>query len=190
MGIRKPNKITRIFDGIIDLCVAFAAVLVLLITLGIASDVTLRFFFNRPIWWMIEVVEYALLWITFLLAAWVLRREKHVKMDIVLKRLKPTVQSLVNIITSVLSAIAFLVLTWFAAAITWESFKMGYVDYAALKPPLAPIQVIIPIGSFLLFILLLRRAHGYWKSWRLARVEEPSCHRADEELQVTHKLQR
>ncbi len=176
MSIRKPNIFARIFDGIIDLLAAFAAVLVVLVTLGIASDVALRFFFNRPIFGLIGFAEYALLWITFLLAAWVLKRDKHVKMDMVLRRLKPTAQSLVNIITSGLSAIALLIFTWYAVAVTWESFKMGYVDYTNLEPPLAPIQVIIPIGSFLLFIQLLRRMRGYWKSLRRARREKPGWH--------------
>ncbi len=173
MSIRKPNKIARIFDGILNFCASFAGVLISLAILGIASDVALRYFFNSPIFGMIEVVEYSLLWITFLLAAWVLRREKHVKMDLVLKRLKPTAQSLVNIITSVLSAIAFLVMTWFAAALAWKSFTMGYPNFTPLAPPLWPIQVIVPIGSFLLFLQLLRMTRGYWKNWRRARAEEP-----------------
>ena len=174
--------LSRLFDRILGAFGAFGAGLIILVTLGIASDVSMRFFFNRPIRGMVEITEYAILWITFLLAAWVLKRDKHVKMDIVLRWLKPTVQSLINIITSVLSAIAFLILTGYAAAVTWESFKMGFLDYTALAPPLWPIQVIIPIGSFLLFIQLLRRTRGYWKNWRQIRTEDPSQHRADEAL--------
>ncbi len=172
--VEPTNKAACARYGILNLSAAFAAVLVILVTLGIASDVTLRFFFNRPIFWMIEITQYAILWITFLLAAWVMRREKHVKMDIVLIRLKPTAQNLLNIITSVLSAIAFLILTWFAAAVTWTNFKEGYPDWTPLAAPLWPIYLIIPIGSFLIFIQLLRRTRGYWKNWRQVRTEEAS----------------
>ncbi len=182
MSIRKSNRITRIFDGSLDLFAVLAAVLLLVGAVGVLGDVASRFFFGRPIWWMIEVTEYVIVWMCFLLAAWVARRGKHVRMDLVVRRLKPGTQSLLNIITSGMSAIVFLVVAWYGTVVTWESFKSGYTDFTSLAPPLAPLQVIIPVGSFLLFIQLLRMTRGHWKIWRRARTEEASWHRADEAL--------
>ncbi len=164
MSIKRPNRIARIFDGILNFSAVLAAALVVLVTLGIAGDVAGRFFFNRPIFAMIEIAEYSLVWITFLLAAWVLRREKHVKMDIVLIRLKPTVQRLLNIITSALSAIAFLIITWYAVVVTWRLYTTNYHDWTNLQPLLWPIYLIFPIGSFLVVLQLLIRIRGYWKN--------------------------
>ncbi len=174
MNIRKPNIITRIFDRTLGLFIVFAAVLIVFIALGITTDVALRYFWNSPIEWMTEVTEYALLWLCFLVAAWLLRSEGHVKMDLIVNQLKPRTQSLVNIITSIISTVAVLVLTWYGAVQTWASFKGGYAEVTALGPPIAPIMAIIPIGSFLLFIQLLRRTYGYWQNWRVLRTEEPS----------------
>ena len=181
MNIRKPNKITRIFDRTLDLFSIFAGALVVFIALGITTDVALRYFWNSPIFWMTEVTEDALLWICFLVAAWLLRSEGHVKMDLVVSRLKPGTQTLINIITSVISTVAVLVLTWYGGVQTWASFKGGYAEVTPLGPPIAPIQVIIPIGGFLLFIQLLRRTYGYWHSWRVLRTEEPGWPQADKE---------
>ncbi len=169
---RKPNKITRIFDRILGYCAGLGAGIVFFMMLGIVADVTLRHFWNLPIPWMLEVTEYGVLWITFLVAAWLLRSEGHVKMDLVVNRLKLRTQSLVNIITSVFGTIAVLVVTWYAAVVTWDHIKWGTTEWSYLEPLIAPIQVIIPIGSFLLFIQLLRRSYGYWQSWRVSRTEE------------------
>ncbi len=181
MSNKKSSRITKIFDGTLDIFVILAAVLILFIALGIATDVTLRYFWSRPIFWMTEVTEYALLWLTFLVAAWLLRREGHVKMDLLVNRLKPRGQRRINITTSILSAIVCLVIAWDSAMATWESYVKGYIEWTLLEPPTTPIIVIIPIGFSLLFIQFLRRAYGYWSSGRMVQPEEPGRYQAGEE---------
>ena len=50
-------------------------------------EVFLRTFFNRPQEWVMELSEYALLYITFLSAAFVLKKEGHIVVDLVTCRL-------------------------------------------------------------------------------------------------------
>jgi TRAP-type C4-dicarboxylate transport system permease small subunit len=166
-------KATAIFDGTINLLADLASVLIILMMLGISTDVAMRYFFVRPISWMVEIAEHSLLFVTFLGAAWVLKGEGHVKMDIVLNRLKPGTQALLNMITSILGAIICLFLVWYGAQVTWEYFQIGYVIFAVLSIPSAYIIIIIPVGSFLLFIQFLRRSYGYLKSWRASLDKEP-----------------
>ncbi|MFC2047546.1 TRAP transporter small permease, partial [Chloroflexota bacterium] len=122
--------------------------------------------------WVIEVGEYGLLYMSFLGAAWVLRREGHVKMDLVLNRLKLRSQVLLNVITSILGAIVFLIVTWYSAHFTWDLFQLGYIVDAYLDPPKWPIMAIIPVGSFLFSIQFLRRSYGYLRNWRASSNKE------------------
>lgn len=163
------KKLNAIIDGTIGAGAILAAVLVAFVTVAVLLEITMRYFLNRPQVWVLEIVEYCLLFITMLGAAWVLKREGHVKMDIVLDRLKPENQAMVNVITSIIGAVIFLVIAWYGALVTWDNFVRDFWIASELEPPRAPILAIIPIGSFLLFTQFLRRAYGYLRSWRMSR---------------------
>ncbi len=154
-----------VFDNIIGFLVGFVSVLLVLVVFVISLEVILRNLVGRPQTWVIEVAEFSLLFITFLGAAWVLKMDRHVKLDVVLNRLSPKGQGLANIITSMLSAIVCLVITWYSALATWDLFQSGVHAMTPLEPPKAPFMAVVTIGSFLLFIQFLRRTHGYLRKW-------------------------
>lgn len=155
------RKVTRIFDSAVGVLAFCAAVLLVFTMLGVSTDVSSRYFLNRPIPWLPEVTEYSLLYLTFLGATWVLIKHGHIKMDIVLNRLNPGVQHLLNGITSIICAVLCLVIAWYSAESTLENFRIGYFLPTELKPPKFIVLAIIPVGSFLLFIQFLREANRY-----------------------------
>ena len=128
----------------------------------------MRYFLNRPTVWVQEYSEFSLVFITFLCTTWLLKRERHIKVDIVLDKLTPGTQTVVNIITSILGAITFFIVAWYGVAATWEAFAGGVARGGPLQTPTFLILFIIPIGSFLLFIQFLRRAYGYLRERRAA----------------------
>lgn len=160
------TKVTAIFDRAIDSLAALASLIIIFIAVSVSTAVVMRYFLGRPIFWVVEIAGYSLLYITFLTAAWLLKKEGHVKMDLLLNRLKPRAQSLLNMITSVISAIALLIVVWYSARATWEYFINDYYVPGLLEPPQWAILIIIPIGSLLLSIQFLRRTYGYLTNWR------------------------
>lgn len=169
-------KISTIFDHTIKLSVILAMLVLMSILLIITAQVVLRLFGYTTIW-VNEVTEYFLLYIVFLGTAWVLKKEGHIKMDLVLVRLRPRAQVLLNIITSILCAIICLAIVWYGAKITWEFFQIGYIGPGLLRIPQAPIVVIIPVGSLLLFIQFLRRTHGYLGRLKMVTDKEQGLQR-------------
>ncbi len=155
------TKVIAVFDRVIDIVAILAAVGIVFMMLVVSAEVVMRYFFGRPLIWVMEVTEGTLLYITFLVAVWVLRREQHTKMDIVLTRLSPISQDVLNIITSIISAFICLLLTWYGARVTWQHLVGGIFTETAMEFPMAPLLVIIPVGSFLLFIQFLRRTYSY-----------------------------
>lgn len=166
------KKFTSFFDRIINFMAVLAGILLLFSILSITLEVTLRYFLDRPIGWVIEISEYTLLYITFLVAAWVLKKEGHVRMDVVLNWLNPKIQSVMNMITSGISAIVCFILTWYGIKVTWELFETGYFTPTILELPKFIIIAIIFIGSVLLLIQFLRRTYGYLSIWRACRDKE------------------
>lgn len=161
------RKATTIFDGIVNLMAFVAAATLIFIALSVCFGVVMRYFFGRALIWVPEVNAYTLVPVTFLSATWLLRREKHVAMDILVERLSPKVQLSVDITISIICAIMFLVITWYGAGATWDAFQRGDYDYrSVLRIPTFYVLTIVLVGSFLLFIQFVRRARGYLRSWR------------------------
>lgn len=158
------TKIAGWSDFVMHVLFVLAGSLVVSVMLIICFGVVMRFFLRAMQDWTFEVVEYALLYITFLGAAWVLKEEGHVKMDLVLNKLGPNARAILNIITSSIGIIIFSLLTWFGMKVTWEYFLGGVSRLTILRPPLFTILAIIPIGCFFLLIQCFKRTAGFFEN--------------------------
>ncbi len=163
--MKLARKLSIIFDRTIEVMAILAGILLIFMMLSISVAVVSRYLLARPISWIIESSEYILVYITFLVAAWVLRGEGHVKMDIVLNRLNRRAKSLINIITSAIGIGVCFILTWFGARVTWQFFQSGYFTPGVLEYPKFTLIAIIAVGSFLLLIQFVRRTYGYLRKW-------------------------
>ncbi|MBW2609472.1 MAG: TRAP transporter small permease [Deltaproteobacteria bacterium] len=160
------HKISDIFDGVLSLFGTLAVILITFDMLIVSALVVMRYILKRAPTWVIEFTEYSLLYITFLGAAWLLKGEGHVKMDLVISSLRPRTQAILNTITSVACAVVCLIVVWFGVKVTWNHFQTNYLLPTILRPPSYLIVCIIPIGCFMLFIQFLRRAYRYLGEFR------------------------
>lgn len=164
MKFRK--RFWTVFDVALNVMTFVAGVLLLLIMLTISANVALRYIFHRPVGWSIEVSLYLLIFIAFLVIAWVLREEGHVKMDIVTLMLKESMRDLVDTITSAINTVISIIITFAAAKVTWDLYESDYFTPTILMMPKWIFVAIIAFGFFMLSIQFMRRTHGYLKRWR------------------------
>jgi len=149
-------------DRVIDGMAWIAGLLLLFMMFSICYEVILRYFLFRPPAWVTEISEYILLYTTFLGASWLLKREGHVKVDVILSRLGSRGQKIFNMITSMLGVIICCILVWFGAEMTWDYYCQGIPVIKSLSVPKFLLLGIIPIGSFFLVIQFIRQVHGFW----------------------------
>ena len=162
-----------IYDKILDLLVVFATFLVIFDTVIVSIDVLMRSAFGTTWKGFFEIAEYSLLWMAFLGAAWLLRINGHVRVDLILSRLKPKPKVMISIVSSIICALVFMVIIWYSAKITLHDFQVGFTLSSLLTPPKWPVEIIIPIGSLLLLIQLLRNIYEHLKNWiSLSRGEQ------------------
>ena len=154
------------FDRILNILAIAAGLLLLLIMILVCLDVGLRYLFNRPLGWVTEIGSYVLLYVTFLVAAWVLRGEGHVAMDMITNLVSPKIQSMVKAVTSAISALVCLVLAWFGFKVSWDLLWSGYFTPTMLELPKWFLTAVIFLGFFLLFIQFIRRTITSLKNWR------------------------
>ena len=164
--LRSIEKASVAFDYVLGALVYLAAAILAFITLSVCVDVVLRTIGARPLPWVLEFTQYALLYMPFLCAAWVLKNERHVTSDLLLSSLSKKTQAELNAVTSVVGGLICLVLTWFGTAVSLEKLRMGSYQPTPMEIPDFPIFVIIPIGSFLLFVQFMRRAWANRMTWR------------------------
>jgi len=158
------SKLNSLFDRTIGFLAILATILLAFVMLIVDWEVVARYFLKRPSSWMLEVVEFTLLYICFLGAAWLLKEEGHIKMDLVLSRLNPKAQLWLNVITSLLGAIICFITTWYGVKVSWDLHQSGQYFATFLKPPKYIIVGIVPVGCFLLSIQFLRRTYGFLRA--------------------------
>jgi len=165
-GVSTVNgkKFVRFFDHILDISVVLATIMTIAAMLLVCTEITMRYFMGQPLMWVIDVCTILLVYITFLGSAWLLRADGHVRMELVINRLSKRQGAIVNTITSGISVIVFMVLTWYGAKFTWHFAQIGHFLPTNLEPPTYLILLVIPIGSFLLFMQSIRTTVGYVRS--------------------------
>src|SRR5688572_32637383 len=115
----------RLLDVVID---AFALVAVLILVALVACiglEVVMRYFFGQPTRWVNEFSEYALLWLAFLAAPWVLREDAHVKVEMLTEALSPRWRFRFHVATSVAGAAICALFFWVTTGYVMEIRASG-----------------------------------------------------------------
>lgn len=139
-----------------------ACAIFIFVALSICAEVLMRYGFNRPIPWVVEISEYALLWITMLGSAWVLREGGHVRVDILLYFLSGNSLRWCGLLSAASGAVAALVLFVFGARATFTAFIRGSYKTTGIDVPTWMVTIVIPVGGALLLLRFLILFHEYW----------------------------
>jgi TRAP-type C4-dicarboxylate transport system permease small subunit len=121
---------------------------------------------NRPQAWVLEFSEYALLFITFLSAAYLVKIERNVTIDIVIGLLGTRTRQLLCIIQYAIISVVSLVLVYSGTKITLDLYARGVYNPTILQVPMAYLLYIIPVGGF---FILVQSLIGFRASLRTFR---------------------
>lgn len=157
----KMNKITQAVDHAVMLVnrvfVFLAGFLLVSLMLVICGNVLIRFFFDTSWAWSIEVSEYMMLYVTFLVAPWVLRNNDHIAFDLFHSNASPRTQRRLNIVSYILGLLVCVVLTVFGFEVTWDHYVRDVILYNTLLMPKFILLLIIPVSGALMFLEFLKK---------------------------------
>jgi len=169
------SKAEKVFDKIVDYMILAAAILVVAMAVVVSADVILRKTINFTWAPLYEIIEYALLWMTFLGTTAIMRMNMHVRMESLTGQLSLRAQALLSGITSIFSALLAVFILFYTASLTIHDYRTAFRVATILDPLKWPIEIIIPIGFFMLFIQLIRNSKGFFANYRaLSRGEQPT----------------
>jgi len=168
------SKAERIFDKVVDYALLAAAVMVVMMAVVVSVDVILRKTINFTWSPLYEIIEYSLLWMTFLGTTAIMRMNMHVRMESIMGMLSPRAQALLNTITSVVCAILAVWILFYTTKLTVHDYRTHFTVATILNPVKWPIEIIIPIGFFMLFIQVVRNTRTFFVTYKsLSRHPQP-----------------
>jgi C4-dicarboxylate transporter, DctQ subunit len=156
------HRLHGFYDHLVDYAASISAIIMGLITVLVCTDIVMRYFFNKPIQGSLESSEYGLLFMTLLAAAWLVRKDKHVRMELVLHTFKPATQAYVNGITSILCVLICGLVTYYGILVVIDRYQTNHRLTTTLEPLSYPLMSIIPLCFLLLIIQFLISACGYF----------------------------
>lgn len=157
------GKIAKFFDRALDVTVFLAGVLLMLVTLFVSWSVTIRYLGYKPPVWVIQYTEYALLWITFLGAGWLLREKGHIRIDTLISRLNPKAIRWLEMFSDILGLAVSLVIFWVGTTNTIDLYARDIMDVKAVTLPMFALFAVIPFGGLLLLVQFVRDLVHHWK---------------------------
>ena len=149
--------VTRLFDWVIDLSAFAGAIIVFYVAFAIGANVLMRTLpFTDPLKWAYPTTEFSLLYLPFLAAPVVLRREGHVRMTAITEQLKPRARLWFYVIGSFIGAAVCGILAWQTFEKTYEEIQSGAVLLTSIEVRRGLVTWVIPYGFILLGLQFLR----------------------------------
>jgi len=154
----QKDKLDSLLDRLNSVMAWIAALAIIFMMFAISYAVIMRYVWNKPVPWIVEISSYLMLYITFLGTAWLQRKGGHVEVDLFTGRLKPRVRAAFKTITSLGGAVVGFILAWKGSLVTVDYFQRDVTAIGILNTPQFLLMGIIPIGGFLLLVEFLLQA--------------------------------
>jgi TRAP-type C4-dicarboxylate transport system permease small subunit len=130
-------------------------VLLVLMVLSLSFEVVMRYVFNMPTIWALDISVYIFIFIVYLGASYTELQQGHVKVDLLILRLPDKTKNVLRFVTGFLGLVfcAFFISGSWRQAI--KVFEGNTHAGTTLNAPLFPMYFIIPIGIFFLSLQMI-----------------------------------
>lgn len=127
---------------------------ILVITLTIVADVTLRLIAGQPVRGATEFSTLLMVALVYIGLASVQVSKSNFRMEIVIAQLPAALQRALNLLTTLIAMGAIGLMTWYTAQEALHSLERREMSFAAVSFPVYPARLIIVLGLFLLTLQL------------------------------------
>ena len=146
------NPIRAFFGQVNLICAIIGAALLFAIAAVVCFEVVGRAFGAPSRLWVIEVSEYALLFITFLGAPYLLQLNRHVVMDLVVNGLTGTARKIARTGNALVGLFICAVLTWIGVDVVLDQLAEGTREVTVMRPLSWCITAAMPLGTGLMAV--------------------------------------
>ncbi len=132
-------------------------IMIVMAMLLIFGDVVSRYIFNKPAMSIYYYSEYILLYSTFLAAAYVLKIDRHIRVDVLYNFLSEKTQTILLVFSDFFGLLYTLFLLWLSSEMVYTAFERGAKFSTPMEHYQYPVLMVIPFGCVLLSLQWIRR---------------------------------
>jgi TRAP-type C4-dicarboxylate transport system permease small subunit len=148
------------YHVLMQACGVLAALAIGAVALLVTFDVLARNLGVANLPWVVEVSEYSLPLATFLAAPWLLYRNEHVRLDMLLGALPRTTARALDRFADLVGIAVSAVFVWYGLHVIADSRALGSMVFKTLVFPEWWLFVPVPVCFALLAVEFLRRMLG------------------------------
>jgi TRAP-type mannitol/chloroaromatic compound transport system permease small subunit len=146
------RKLLSMVDAVSTWSGKAASWLILIVVGFIIYEILMRYVFHLPTLWVSESMVFGS-GLTYVLgAAWALKDNRHVKIDLLYGRMNLRQRAVIDSLTFVFFALYLGVFLWAASEYTWRSVLVRETSGSAWDPPVYPIKLALVTGVVLLLL--------------------------------------
>ena len=149
--------LARAYGAVLDTGAVVAALVLAIVALLVTADVLARNVGLGTLPWIIEVSEYSLPLATFLVAPWLLHRNEHVRLDVLLTSLPPAAGRALDRLADAIGLAVSAVFVVYGARTMASSAQQGSLVIKALVFPEWWLYSPVPLCFALLAVEFVRR---------------------------------
>ena len=139
-------------DALNDWTAKIVRWLILPLTLLVTGEVVLRYVFNSPTIWSLDITVQTFAAFVILGGGYTLLSNGHISVDVLSTRLSLRGRAIVDLVTSVFFFGGIGMFLWKAAGAAWKSILVREAMFSYFRPPLYPLRVVIVLGILLLLL--------------------------------------
>jgi TRAP-type transport system small permease protein len=147
----------KLYRRVIQAMAWVAALVLGVMAFAVTFDVAARNLGWGNTGWVMELSEYSLPVATLLVAPWLLHRNEHVRLDVVLVSLPKTIAVWLERVADVLGILICAVFVWFGAKLILDSARLGSMVVKTLSIPEWWQYALVPVSFLLLAVEFARR---------------------------------
>lgn len=160
--VKRLGSLGLIYFQRLNLVLATTSGLCLLGVMVIVTyEVVMRYFFDSPTNWVVEMSTYLVIASLFLSQAYAAQTERHVRMDFFVSKLSSRWQIRVDLLTSLVALFVWVIFSWSALRYALKAHEHSWKSSSAFGPPLWPILLTIAVSTILLCLQLLIIIKGH-----------------------------
>ena len=150
--IEKVRRILKVIDVANEKLARIGCYVLLIAMILVPYEVVMRYIFNSPTSWSMEMTQFLFCTMVALGGGWNLLTGSHVNVDIIYNRFGIRKRAIISILTSfILFTFLFFVFRQNLLA-AMQSLAWRETSASGWNPPLYPIKFIIPLGVLLLLL--------------------------------------
>lgn len=149
------EKGQSLFDKIEKSACTLGAIALTLMAVVLGSGIISRYLFDTPIPGVYDIVQLLLIWVVFLSLSFTQKEERHIRVEIILRRLAPRTRIYFDIGSTIVGFVLCLLMSWQAAKMAWNSAMILEYWPGLLRVPIYPSKIVLCIGIALLTIRFL-----------------------------------